>query len=246
MVSVDTVYQKVLALANKEQRGYITPQDFNLFANQAQMEIFEQYFYDTNLARKNQGNDTVYADVDDMLEEKLQIFEEFEESVVVNTWATSFTAGVGTGRVVPNYIYRISRIEFNQAECEIMNTKDFENARLTTSRLLSPTSERPIANIRNNIMRCKISSITNTLNISNISVFYFKKPEKVNWTYVVVNKQAMYNANLSTQDFELHSSEENNLVNKILMLAGLANRQPDVMGAGQGMDMATKQQQPKI
>jgi hypothetical protein len=47
-VSINTVYQKVLAIANKEQRGYITPQEFNLFANQAQMDIFEQYFYDIN------------------------------------------------------------------------------------------------------------------------------------------------------------------------------------------------------
>jgi hypothetical protein len=46
MISIDTVYQKVLALANKEQRGYITPQEYNLFADHAQMEILEQYFYD--------------------------------------------------------------------------------------------------------------------------------------------------------------------------------------------------------
>ena len=39
MVNIDNVYQKVLVLANKEQRGYITPQEFNLFANQAQLEI---------------------------------------------------------------------------------------------------------------------------------------------------------------------------------------------------------------
>ena len=244
MVSVDTVYQKVLALANKEQRGYITPQDFNLFANQAQMEIFEQYFYDTNIARKSQGNDTVYADIDDMLEEKLQIFEEFEEQATVNTWSTSFINGVGTGRVLPDYVYRVSRIQFNQAECEIMNTKDFENARSSTSRLLSTTGDRPIANIRNNVMRCKAAGTS--LSISKLSVFYFRKPEKVNWTYVVINKQAMYDANNSTQDFELHPSEESNLINKILMLAGLANQQPDVMKAGQGMDMVTKQQQPKI
>ena len=38
-VSIDTVYQRVLALANKEQRGYITPQEFNLFANQVQIKI---------------------------------------------------------------------------------------------------------------------------------------------------------------------------------------------------------------
>ena len=51
-VSVDTVYQRVLALANKEQRGYITPQEFNLLANQAQMSIFESYFYAMNLRER--------------------------------------------------------------------------------------------------------------------------------------------------------------------------------------------------
>ena len=62
-VSIDTVYQKVLMLANKEQRGYITPQEFNLFANQAQMEIFEQYFYDLNQLARIQGNSDQYADI---------------------------------------------------------------------------------------------------------------------------------------------------------------------------------------
>ena len=52
MVNIDTVYQTVQALANKEQRGYLTPQEFNLFANQAQLDIFEQYFYDLNALRE--------------------------------------------------------------------------------------------------------------------------------------------------------------------------------------------------
>jgi hypothetical protein len=56
----------------------------------------------------------------------------------------------------------------------------------------------------------------------------------------------MYSANSSTQDFELHPSEENNIINKILTLAGLSNQQPDIMRAGQGMEAMTKQQQPKI
>ena len=38
-VSIDTVYQRVLSIANKEQRGYITPHEFNTFADQAQLEI---------------------------------------------------------------------------------------------------------------------------------------------------------------------------------------------------------------
>jgi len=41
-VNINRVYQRVLAIANKEQRGYVTPQEFNVFANHAQMDIFEQ------------------------------------------------------------------------------------------------------------------------------------------------------------------------------------------------------------
>ena len=75
MVNVNTVYQTVLALANKEQRGYITPQEFNLFANQAQMSIFEQYFYDLNQFTRVPGNDTSYSDMVNLLEEKIAAFE---------------------------------------------------------------------------------------------------------------------------------------------------------------------------
>ena len=48
MVNINDVYQKGLTLANKEQRGYITPQEFNLLADKAQKEIIDQYFYDIN------------------------------------------------------------------------------------------------------------------------------------------------------------------------------------------------------
>ena len=73
-VDVNTVYQRVLAIANKEQRGYITPQEFNLFANQAQMKIFEQYFYDVNQFSRVPGNDTGIGDMLSMLAEKIAEF----------------------------------------------------------------------------------------------------------------------------------------------------------------------------
>ena len=74
-VSVDTVYQRVLAILNKEQRGYVTPQEFNLFANQAQLDIFEQYFYDINQFGRVPGNDTEFSDMLNILNEKINLFE---------------------------------------------------------------------------------------------------------------------------------------------------------------------------
>ena len=88
-VSIDRVYQKVLAFANKEQRGYITPQEFNLFADQAQMEIFEQYFYDINQWTRQQGNSHEYSDMLTNLEEKIDIFASVatgDNVTVLNKW----------------------------------------------------------------------------------------------------------------------------------------------------------------
>ena len=77
-VNIDTVYQRVLAIANKEQRGFITPQEFNLYANQAQMDIFEQYFYDLNALNRLPSNDFTYSDQVDIIEEKIDIKNSWE------------------------------------------------------------------------------------------------------------------------------------------------------------------------
>ena len=47
-ISVNTVYTTVLSILNKEQRGYITPYEFNNLANQVQLEVFESYFENLN------------------------------------------------------------------------------------------------------------------------------------------------------------------------------------------------------
>ena len=44
MVNINEVYQTVLTIANKDNRGYITPEEYNLLAATAQNEIFESYF----------------------------------------------------------------------------------------------------------------------------------------------------------------------------------------------------------
>ena len=90
-VSINRVYQKVLALANKEQRGYITPQEFNLFASRAQMEIYNNYFHGIKMAEQKPKNQMLYADEVEMLEEKLQPFlvdTTINVSTFTNTTAT--------------------------------------------------------------------------------------------------------------------------------------------------------------
>ena len=63
---INSVRNTVLAIANKNNYGYISPQDFNLYAQQAQMDLFEDYFYQYN-AWTNKENQRIsgtgYADI---------------------------------------------------------------------------------------------------------------------------------------------------------------------------------------
>jgi hypothetical protein len=128
--------------------------------------------------------------------------------------------------VLPNDVYRVNRVEVESIEAEKLNTKEFNDVR-GGGGLIIPSQNRPIYNIRNNILR--INNNGNDFggfvdpNDFDCEVFYIRKPKKVNWTYVVLNSKALYNSSAEDkEDFELHASEEVDLIFKILTLAGIS------------------------
>ena len=205
MVSIDTVYQKVLAIANKEQRGYITPQEFNLFADQAQKDIFEQYFYDINQFNRVPGNDTEYSDMLRLLDEKLSIFKR-EAILTYNT--SGFYAK-------PTNTYLINSITFRDRVMSELSNQ--ERVQAENSLILKPRKKDPVYVQRQN--RIYVYPITITSN-SQVKANYVVKPIMPKWNYVVANGEALYNLN-GSQNFQLHAAEENNLVIKICQLAGI-------------------------
>ena len=74
-INVNTVYQTVLLILNKEQRGYMTPLEFNKIGGQVQLEVFERYFEDLNQQIRIPQTNTDYADRVLNLDEKISIFK---------------------------------------------------------------------------------------------------------------------------------------------------------------------------
>jgi len=243
-VNIDTVYQRVLAIANKEQRGYVTPQEFNLYANQAQMDIFEQYFYDLNQFGRMPGNDTTYADMIDLLNEKIDLFERYREQLVLpNSGSMSGNQpGMGT---LPLY-YRMGELYHKHRggyiEIEKINQNEvhhIQNSPLTAPNLMRPVYVRiagitpnaannsaQTATTQNEINRSRSIQVYPTT-ISTVYCNYIARPVTVEWAYTTVLDEALYNAN-NSQDFELHISEETELVIKILELAGVEIKDPQL------------------
>ena len=220
-VSVDKVYQKVLAIANKEQRGYITPQEFNLFADHAQMDIFEQYFYDLEQRQRATGNEFDYADIVTNLGEKIDMFEIHNISVAYSSDVANISSSFTD-------LYRLGEVNINYENNDYCTAEQLQLNELNKYRkspLAIWTKSRPVY--------AKFSSAASAISIriypapiqsSSVKINYIRRPVLPNWTYLIgSNKNALYNPNAADhKHFELHSSEETNLVVKILQLAGIA------------------------
>lgn len=231
-VSIDTVYQRVLAALNKEQRGYVTPQEFNLFANQAQLDIFEQYFYDLNQFHRLPGNSTEYSDMVDILEEKISAFEKTAQAPVNANPDGTVTF------IEPTDLYRLGSIIYNGSEAEHINKNEY--LYITSSPLSKPTNDFPI--YTRDSSGIKIYAAAELANNTGVTYNYIKKPAKVEWQYQMVFGEALYNATNSV-DFELHASEEAELVIKILEMAGLVVKDPSVYQVANAEEIEQLQQE---
>jgi len=215
-INIDTVYQRVQAILNKENRGYITPQEFNLFANQAQLEIFEQYFFDLNQYERLPKKDTEYSNLSQLTNEKISKFKTSATLTFENEYFE-----------LPSNLHKLGTVIYNgTTPVEQIDQKNL--LEYTLSPLTSPTTTNPvfIQSIKGASSTWSVVVSPNTIT-SLITASYLRKPNNVEWSGTSVAGILLFNSG-NSQDFELHESDEVKLVIKILLYAGLSIKQADV------------------
>lgn len=98
-INVNTVYNTVLSILNKEQRGYITPDEFNKLATQVQLDVFESYFEDMNQQLRVPQTTNEYANRQKNVDDCISIFKTIASPNLVgvgNVLGLNVTNG-GTG-----------------------------------------------------------------------------------------------------------------------------------------------------
>tara|TARA_R100000005_G_C4971491_1_gene184306 strand:- start:548 stop:1324 length:777 start_codon:yes stop_codon:yes gene_type:complete len=254
-VDINKVYQKVLALSNKEQRGYITPQEFNLMADRAQNEIYENYFQQLNMSQVKPKSQGSHVDPVEVIERKL---EPFIQDAIIGVFgadsSTTFNQGVALASYasttapgpLDNFFVQIisesSRIIHlkNRTTGDIVTkVSNKELNKLNLNPLTKPTLKRQVfTNYLNIGLKLHPPPLQDTL----YDAVFYRQPRSPNWSYVVVGEKPLFNDTNST-DFELLKSEEENLVSRILIMSGVTLKQPDLQQAGVGSIQLNKQEQ---
>jgi len=217
-VSVDTVYRTVLLILNKEQRGYITPDEFNKTAAQVQLEIFNKYFDDLNQLLRSRQNDLDYADRVALLDEKIAVFK------------TQATTGGGTLGVFtpPANMRELGSVIYDGNEMQRVQRSEFYN--LNKSEYTKPSATYPIYLYENDLIKVYPDTIT-----TGVSVNYLRKlidpvwnftTSPPNYQYIFTPTNSVTNPSI---DFELHISEQTNIITRILMYSGIVIQNPEII-----------------
>ena len=228
---INSVRNTVLAVLNKNNYGYISPNDFNLFAKQAQLDIFENYFYRYNyqiLKENARESGTGYADIK----------KQYEEVIDSLSKIVSLTKTSGTFDLPADY-YTIVRVIHTNNVGKMVEVEKVPIARaqqLLMSNLTQPIELFP-AYVQ---LEDKLTVYPDTIS-TGVSCYYVRYPKDPKWTYTLVSGEPLFNQGaIDYQDFELPLTDEPTLVAKILQFAGMSIRETEAIS------FANQQEQTEI
>jgi len=164
-VMINSVRNTVLSVLNKNNYGYISPSDFNLYAQNAQMEIFEEYFSSYNAVINLENARTAgvnYADMEQPIAETLESFlrKDYLSKISANRFS------VPTPTTTGYYSYMILDVE-----CKPISLKTGTNTSVVSGQLVDSTASFTtnnlsagdvVTNLTTNLVSTVVSVLSNT------------------------------------------------------------------------------------
>ena len=246
MASVNEVYSALKNLANKDERGFITPKVFNTFTTIAQNKIFNDLFNETTKAKtlrmrnvdakgqlaysKRIQEDLSYFSKESTVSQSNGVFTKPDDLARIISMKTHGAYVFGSSTSTPiDVIYDESKIEY-----------------ILQSDLSAPSASHPVAIVGENIEVFPTS-------IKKIKVRYYKYPEGRNVsTAARTALSPRYNATslgasnevfdpTTSVDFELPDHYVPQLVLEIGKMIGVNLRDQDVLAYTTGESQQQKQ-----
>lgn len=245
---INIIRNTVLSIVSKDNRGYITPEEFNLFARQAQLDIFTNYMYDYSVAIAKQNarmHGTDYADVPEMLHEILDRFLVTDVLEYDNVFTNKFYApGDNPAQPTEPKAYKIIRLTYDEAT-DLEKVSPAKIRYYLNSGKITPTTDWPIYVLDEHGTEGDTGiQVYPTTIVSDVTITYIRYPRDPKWTYQTLSSgEALFDQSQSDfQDFELPVLEIPKLVTLICKYAGVSIREAEVVQVMQGDEAMDAQQ----
>lgn len=171
---INSVRNTVLSVLNKNNYGYISPSDFNLYAQNAQIEIYEDYFssYNNVINAENARTSGVdYADMEQPIAEVLEFFlrTDYLSKVSANKFYLPSPSTTG------HYAYMLLDVQ-----CKPVNLKTGTNTSVVSTQLVDGTASFTsdgistgdvVTNLTTGLVSTVVSVLSNTALLLDSNIF---------------------------------------------------------------------------
>jgi hypothetical protein len=242
MILINRVRNTVLHLLDKNNRGFISPEKFDSFCYLAQMDIFENLFFQYNKWLSNKSKHltgTEYADIPKNIKEQIDVFSAYSTTSNFtynsDTELWSYT-GVDLYR---NEGLSLKNVAGKKIDVEEVS-KGTELNNLINSKINMPTTTYPICVKIGNGFKVYPTVPAGY----SLELLYIRTPKTPKWAYVLVNENPIYNAGASDkQDLEIDESLFVPFVTKVLQYCGVSVQAQDVVAVASNAEQTIDQKQ---
>ena len=244
MISVIEIFNVVRDIANKEQKGFVTPEVFNTFADIAQKNIFNEMFREMLLSqqvRRQSADPGRYKSIKKNVQEDLSRYIQ-EAFLAFGQGQILADEDVVAFQKPDDFARMISARTEEGITLELMYDTE-KVSRMLTSRLSAPTDDFPIMVIGNDL-RVYPSAV------QDVVLRYYRQPTSILNGDIDPNALPTYSVTLGSapgtyivnpfdiRDFDLPNHYKNELVTEILKLIGVRLRDADIFNYTNAEDAA--------
>ena len=239
-MTIDEIYRLVQTFANKEQRGFITPTDFNLLAKQAELELYNKrlsIMMEKSQPKKSAG---FYAEslTPELAEQDIAPFihtERFKIFKDGNDTSIGSSNSLNTDYIISmSHLDNETQTSATNIPIEIVNDRNINQ--ILRSSLVKPSSAFPVALIGGNGIDNKklINVFPDAIEVITVKHYINKTYPK--WSYVTIAGKPVYDSGNSTQ-FKMSDRVHGELVVKILEYLGVTIREAEVVQYAQNKEI---------
>lgn len=214
-MTIDQVYKFVDFIIKKSNSGgYLTPDEFNLIINRAQIQYFNKLYGNQNDYRYDRPVPKIAYAITEKISNSLSPFLSDSTALVID----------GNGQVnIPSDLFQTVSIThtIDGIEYEITRVEQDRIANNLSSYYDAPTSDFPIYSQ----LRTKFQFYPK--NLATASLFYLKKPTDMVWGYTTVSGRPVYNSGTSVQPL-WKDMDMNEIIYIALSYIGVNLKDPDV------------------
>ena len=232
MASVREVYNALSDLANKEQRGFVTPAEFNSFAPIAQQNIFNKLFTDLTLAEVMRRRNVDPARDKSRIKQIKEDLGTFSKDSTISKLDGVFAKPDDFARLISMKTFGSILLDVTSSVMIDPIYDEEKIDRILLSSLSAPSTSRPVAIVKGDF------EVFPT-NINKIKVRYYKQPEGLDpitgaravslpkFGFELENGKETYLASTSI-DFELPEHYISDLVFELAKLIGVNLRDANI------------------